>query len=164
LNGDIEAATVRLIGADGGQIGIVPLEQARSTAEEQALDLVEIVPQADPPVCRIMNYGKYLFTQNKKRQAARRKQKQFQVKEVKFRPTTGEGDYQIKMRNLRRFLDHGDKVKVTVKFKGRELAHPELGAHMLQRVTDDVGGQGNVEQAAKLEGKQMVMVIAPSRS
>lgn len=122
---------------------------------------MEISPNAEPPVCRLMDYGKYLFSQSKKRQAARRKRRQFQVKELKFRPNTGSADYQIKLRNLKRFLDHGDKVKVTLRFKGRELAHPELGSQMLQRVISDVNATGVVEQAAKLEGKQMIMVIAP---
>lgn len=140
---------------------MLPLADARRVAEDEGFDLVEISPNAEPPVCRLMDYGKYLFSQSKKRQAARRKRRQFQVKELKFRPNTGSADYQIKLRNLRRFLDHGDKVKVTVRFKGRELVHPELGAQMLDRVINDVNATGVVEQAAKLEGKQMIMVIAP---
>lgn len=140
---------------------MLPLADARRKAEDQGFDLVEISPNAEPPVCRLMDYGKYLFSQSKKRQAARRKRRQFQVKELKFRPNTGSADYQIKLRNLKRFLDHGDKVKVTVRFKGRELVHPELGSQMLQRVISDVNATGVVEQAAKLEGKQMIMVIAP---
>ena len=140
---------------------MLPLEHARRTAENEGFDLVEISPHADPPVCRLMDYGKYLFSQNKKRQAARRKRRQFHVKEIKFRPSTGSADYQIKLRNLQRFLGHGDKVKVTVRFKGRELVHPELGRQMLERVINDVNTTGVVEQAAKLEGRQMIMVIAP---
>lgn len=128
------------------------------------MDLVEIVPNADPPVCRVMDFGKFLFDQNKKRHAAKRKQKQIQVKEVKFRPGTDEGDYQIKLRNLKRFLEHGDKVKVTLRFRGREMAHQELGAQMLQRVEGDLDDLGAVEQYPKLEGRQMVMVIAPKRT
>ena len=127
------------------------------------MDLVEIVPSAEPPVCRVMDYGKFLFDANKKRHAAKRKQKQIHVKEVKFRPGTDEGDYQIKLRNLRRFLDHGDKVKVTLRFRGREMAHQQLGAQMLQRVEQDLDELGTVEQYPKLEGRQMVMVISPKK-
>ena len=155
---------MRLIAADGENLGIVSIEDARSQAEADALDLVEIVPTAEPPVCRIMDFGKFLFDQNKKRHAAKRKQKQIQVKEIKFRPGTDEGDYQIKLRNLRRFLEHGDKVKVTLRFRGREMAHQELGAQMLQRVEGDLDELGAVEQYPKLEGRQMIMVIAPKRS
>lgn len=150
-----------MIGAEGNQIGIVPLQEAREAASEEGLDLVEIVPNSIPPVCRIMDYGKYQFGQSKKRQAARKKQKRFQVKNIKFRPNTGEGDYQIKMRNLRRFLDHGDKVKVTVRFRGREMVHPELGESMLERIVRDLVELAHVEQPSKLEGRQMVMVLAP---
>ena len=139
------------------------IEDARSQAEASELDLVEIVPTAEPPVCRVMDFGKFLFDQNKKRHAAKRKQKQIQIKEVKFRPGTDEGDYQIKLRNLRRFLEHGDKVKVTLRFRGREMAHQELGAKMLDRVEEDLEELGSVEQYPKLEGRQMVMVIAPKR-
>lgn len=128
------------------------------------MDLVEIVPTAEPPVCRLMDFGKFLFDQNKKRHAAKRKQKQIQVKEIKFRPGTDEGDYQIKLRNLKRFLEHGDKVKVTLRFRGREMAHQELGAQMLKRVEGDLDELGSVEQFPKLEGRQMVMVIAPKRT
>ena len=132
-------------------------------AEESALDLVEIVPTADPPVCRVMDMGKFLFELNKKRHAQKKKQKQIQVKEVKFRPGTDEGDYQIKLRNLIRFLEHGDKVKVTLRFRGREMAHQELGAQMLKRIEADLSALGTVEQFPKLEGRQMVMVMAPKR-
>jgi translation initiation factor IF-3 len=153
-----------LIGADGGNLGVVSIEDARSEAASSALDLVEIVPTAEPPVCRVMDFGKFLFDANKKRHAAKRKQKQIQVKEIKFRPGTDEGDYQIKLRNLKRFLDGGDKVKVTLRFRGREMAHQELGAKMLRRVEGDLDELGLVEQFPKLEGRQMVMVIAPRRS
>ena len=139
------------------------IEDARSEAESSELDLVEIVPTAEPPVCRVMDFGKFLFDQNKKRHAAKKKQKQIQVKEIKFRPGTDEGDYQIKLRNLRRFLENGDKVKVTLRFRGREMAHQELGAQMLVRVEHDLEILGSVEQYPKLEGRQMVMVIAPKR-
>lgn len=134
-----------------------------SAAEEAELDLVEIVPNAEPPVCRVMDYGKYLFDQNKKRHAARKKQKQIQVKEVKFRPGTDEGDYQVKLRNLIKFLENGDKVKVTLRFRGREMAHQELGSKMLKRIEEDLSELGAVEQFPKMEGRQMVMVMAPKR-
>ena len=152
-----------MIGADGKQVGVVDIEEATRLSQEAALDLVEIVPSAEPPVCRVMDYGKFLFDANKKRHAAKRKQKQIHVKEVKFRPGTDEGDYQIKLRNLRRFLDHGDKVKVTLRFRGREMAHQQLGAQMLQRVEQDLDELGTVEQYPKLEGRQMVMVISPKK-
>lgn len=139
------------------------IEDARQEAASSALDLVEIVPTGEPPVCRVMDFGKFLFDQNKKRHAAKKKQKQIQVKEIKFRPGTDIGDYQIKLRNLRRFLENGDKVKVTLRFRGREMAHQELGAQMLDRVESDLEELGNVEQYPKLEGRQMVMVIAPKR-
>lgn len=124
---------------------------------------MEIVPNSEPPVCRIMDYGKFLFDQNKKRQAAKKNQKQIQVKEVKFRPGTDDGDYQVKLRNIVRFLSHGDKVKVTLRFRGREMAHQELGARMLERVEADLKDYGAVEQFPKLEGRQMIMVLAPKR-
>ncbi len=127
------------------------------------MDLVELSPNAEPPVCRVMDYGKFLFEQNKKRQAARKRQKQFQVKEIKFRPGTEEADYQIKLRNLIRFLSTGDKVKITLRFRGREMAHQELGKRMLERLEADLKELGIVEQHPKLEGRQMVMVIAPKR-
>ncbi len=132
-------------------------------AEEAELDLVEIVPNAEPPVCRVMDYGKYLFDLNKKRHAARKKQKQIQVKEVKFRPGTDEGDYQVKLKNLIKFLNNGDKVKVTLRFRGREMAHQELGTKMLKRIEGDLSELAAVEQFPKMEGRQMVMVMAPKR-
>ncbi|BCX87916.1 translation initiation factor IF-3 [Methylomarinovum tepidoasis] len=139
------------------------LAEALRAAEDAGLDLVEIAPQADPPVCRIMDYGKYRFEQSKKLQAARKKQKQIQVKEVKFRPGTGEGDYQIKLRNLVRFLEDGDKAKVTVRFRGREMAHRELGMELLKRIEKDLEEYAVVEQHPKMEGRQMVMVLAPKK-
>jgi len=132
-------------------------------ADEAELDLVEIVPNAEPPVCRVMDYGKFIFEQSKKKQVAKKKQKQIQVKEVKFRPGTDEGDYQVKLRNLIRFLSHGDKVKVTLRFRGREMAHQELGTKMLEKIEADLEPHGLVEQYPKLEGRQMVMVLAPKR-
>lgn len=162
MNEAITAPEVRLIGVDGEQIGIVPLAEALKYAEEAELDLVEIAPAAKPPVCRVMDYGKYLFEENKKRHAARKKQKQIQVKEVKFRPGTDEGDYQVKLRNLIRFLSGGDKAKITLRFRGREMAHQELGLKLLQRIEKDLAEYGTVEQYPKLEGRQMVMVLAPA--
>ena len=140
------------------------IEEARQQALDSQLDLVEIVPNGEPPVCRVMDFGKYLFDLNKKKSAAKKKQKQVQVKEIKFRPGTDDGDYQIKLRNLKRFLDNGDKVKVTLRFRGREMAHQELGGLMLQRVEADLSELGSVEQFPKMEGRQMVMVIAPKRA
>ncbi len=131
-----------------------------ATAED--LDLVEIVPGAEPPVCRVMDYGKYLFQQSKKWQFTRRKRKQFQVKEIKFRPNIGKGDYDIKVRSLMRFLEQGDKVKVTVRFRGREMVHAERGTQVLDRITQDIGTLGMIEQEAKLAGKLMTMVVAPT--
>lgn len=139
------------------------LIQARRMAEEAELDLVEISPSAKPPVCRIMDYGKFRFEQAKKQNEARKKQKQIQVKEIKFRPGTDEGDYQVKLRNLIRFLSDGDKAKVTLRFRGREMAHQDLGVNLLKRVEDDLIQYGAVEQRPRMEGRQMVMTIAPVR-
>jgi len=154
---------VRLVGAGGEQIGVVPLEEAKKVAEEASLDLVEISPQAEPPVCKVMDYGKFRFEEQKKRRASRKKQKQTQVKEIKFRPGTDIGDYNVKLRNLTRFLTDGDKVKVTLRFRGREMAHQELGRDLLKRVEDDLRELGSVEQFPRMEGRQMVMVLAPKR-
>jgi translation initiation factor IF-3 len=154
---------LRVIGADGEMIGVMTREQALDMASSQGLDLVEVSPNADPPVCRILDFGKFLFEQNKKAHAARRKQKQIQVKEVKFRPGTEEGDYQVKLRNLVRFLTEGDKAKITLRYRGREMAHQELGFKLLQRVQQDLLEYGTVEQMPKLEGRQLVMVISPKR-
>ena len=139
------------------------LDEALNLAYEADMDLVEVAPDSTPPVCRIMDYGKYLFEENKKRHAAKKKQKQIQIKEVKFRPGTEEGDYQVKLRNLTRFLKNGDKAKVTLRFRGREMAHQELGLQLLKRVEEDLAEIGAVEQYPKLEGRQMVMVIAPKK-
>jgi translation initiation factor IF-3 len=163
VNDEILAKEVRVIAEDGKQLGILPRNQAISLAEESELDLVEISPNAEPPVCRLMDYGKFLFQQNKKRQAARKKQQQIQLKEVKFRPGTEEGDYQTKLRNLKRFLAHGDKTKVTLWFRGREMAHQELGLKLLQRVETDLGELAKVEQLPKLEGRRMSMVLSPRK-
>lgn len=163
LNEDITALQVRLIGKEGEQIGIVPIEQAQQLALEAELDLVEIVPTADPPVCRVMDYGKFLFEESKKRHSAKKKQKQIQIKEVKFRPGTEEGDYQVKLRNLIRFLSEGDKAKVTLRYRGREMAHQELGVKLLKRIEADLAELGVVEQFPRMEGRQMVMLIGPKK-
>lgn len=154
---------MRLIGADGEQVGIVSIEEALEAATESGQDLVEIVPTAEPPVCRVMDYGKFLFDQKKQRQEAKKKQKQVQVKEVKFRPATDEGDYQIKLRNLARFLEEGNKAKVTIRFRGREHAHRELGLKVLERVESDLQDLAVVEQRPQMEGRQMIMVIGPKK-
>lgn len=163
MNEEINAPEIRLIGKEGEQIGIVSVQKALILAGEHELDLVEIVPNAEPPVCRIMDFGKFQFEQSKKRHAAKRKQKQIQIKEIKFRPGTEAGDYQVKMRNIIKFLNNGDKVKVTLRFRGREMAHQELGAKMLERIEQDLTEYGTVEQFPKLEGRQMVMVIASKK-
>jgi len=141
----------------------VTLEEALAASEESELDLVEIAPTADPPVCRLMDYGKFLFQENKKKQSARKKQQQVHVKEVKFRPGTGEGDYQTKLRNLIRFLTHGDRTKVTMWFRGREMAHQDLGRQVLKRVEQDLAEYAKVESEPRLEGRQMVMMLAPKK-
>jgi len=154
---------VRLIGVENEQIGIVSYREAMRMAEEGQVDLVEIAPTAQPPVCRLMDYGKFKYQEQKKAHEARQKQKIIQVKEVKFRPGTDEGDYQIKLRNLIRFLEEGDKTKVTLRFRGREMAHQEFGVRLLERVRNDLETFGQVEQMPKLEGRQMVMVVAPRK-
>ena len=163
MNEEITVPKVRLIGADGEQIGIVATKEALGLADEAELDLVEIVPTSEPPVCRIMDFGKFLFELNKKKHAAKRKQKQIQIKEIKFRPGTEKSDYQVKLRNIIRFLNNGDKVKITLRFRGREMAHQELGVKMLKRIEQDLEEFGIVEQMPKLEGRQMVMVIASKK-
>lgn len=154
---------MRLIDAEGNQVGIVPIREALLKAQESELDLVEISPTAKPPVCRVMDYGKFLFEVNKKRQVAKKKQKQVQIKEIKFRPGTDEGDYQVKLRNLIRFLEEGDKAKITLRFRGREMTHQEIGLEVLARIEKDLTELGVVEQRPKMEGKQMVMVISPKK-
>ena len=151
---------MRLIGADGNQVGIVPLAEAKAAAAEASLDLVQIA-DSDPIVCKIMDYGKHVFEAKKQQAAQRKKQVRTQVKEIKFRPGTEEGDYQVKLRNLIRFLEHGDKAKVTMRYRGREMAHQEIGMELLKRVEKDLEELGNVEQFPKMEGRQMTMVIAP---
>lgn len=154
---------MRLIGLDGEQLGVVKLADALQQSEDHEVDLVEIAPNANPPVCRLMDYGKFRYQEQKRQQEARARQKVIQVKEVKFRPGTDEGDYKVKMRNLRRFIEEGDKVKVTLRFRGREMAHQELGMRVLERVRDDMLEEAQVEAMPKLEGRQMVMVLAPRK-
>lgn len=163
INENIKARTVRLIGADGQQIGIVSIEEALQAADEAKLDLVEIAADAKPPVCRIMDYGKHLFEKKKQAALARKNQRQQQIKEIKFRPGTDEGDYQVKLRNLVRFLNDGDKAKISLRFRGREMAHQQLGMELLKRVEQDLAEYGAVEQFPKLEGRQLMMVIAPKK-
>ena len=162
-NDEINAPQLRVIAADGSQAGVMSRYDALQMASAAELDLVEVSPTAEPPVVRIMDYGKFLFEQNKKAHSAKRKQKQIQVKEVKFRPGTGEADYQIKLRNLTRFLTEGDKAKVTLRFRGREMVHQDIGRKLLDRVSGDLAPHAVVEQNPLLEGKQMVMVFAPKK-
>ena len=164
MNERIVAPEVRVINQDGEQVGIVSIEEAKGIASEVSLDLVEISPNAEPPVCRIMDYGKFRFEESKKLQTAKKKQKQTQVKEIKFRPGTDIGDYNIKLRKLISFLEEGDRTKVTLRFRGREMAHQELGLELLQRVKTDLEEYGTVEQEPKMEGRLMVMVLAPKRN
>ncbi len=152
-----------MIGHDGEQIGIVTLEEALAAAQAVSLDLVAIAPDAEPVVCKIMDYGKHLFELKKQKAAAKKKQKQQQVKEMKFRPGTEDGDYQVKLKNLMRFLEQGDKAKVSLRYRGREMAHQELGMEMMNRIEQDLEEYGTVEQRAKMEGRQLVMVIAPKK-
>lgn len=163
-NEDITASNVRVVGPEGDQIGIRSLEDAIALAEAEGMDLVEIAPQAAPPVCRIMDWGKFRFEESKKAQAQKKKQKQVQVKEIKFRPGTDDHDYDVKMRNLRRFIEDGDKVKVTLRFRGREMAHQDLGRDLLKRVEGDMEGEVTVEQFPRMEGRQMVMMLAPKKT
>jgi len=163
INGEINAPQVRLVGIEGDQLGIVSVVEAMRLAEESEVDLVEIAPTAVPPVCRLMDYGKFKYRESKKAHEAKLKQKQIQVKEIKFRPGTDEGDYQIKLRNLIRFLTEGDKTKITLRFRGREMAHQELGVALLKRVEADLAAHGQVEQWPKMEGRQMIMILAPKK-
>jgi len=164
LNDEITVPEIRLQGLEGEQLGIVNIRAALQMAEEAGVDLVEIAPTAKPPVCRIMDYGKFKYQEAKRAHEAKLKQKQVQVKEVKLRPGTDENDYQIKLRNMTRFLDDGDKVKVTLRFRGREMAHQEFGMRQLERIKADLEEVGQVEQMPKMEGRQMIMVIAPAKN
>ncbi|MBL8441388.1 MAG: translation initiation factor IF-3 [Betaproteobacteria bacterium] len=163
LNEEITVPEIRLIGEDGEQVGVVNIRTALQMAEDAELDLVEIAPLAKPPVCRIMDYGKFKYQEAKKAHEAKLKQKQVQVKEIKLRPGTDENDYQIKLRNMTRFLEDGDKVKVTLRFRGREMAHQEFGMRQLERIKADLDALGQVEQMPKMEGRQMIMIIAPAK-
>jgi len=163
INIEINAPEVRLIGANGEQVGIVPTAQALKMAEEAEVDLVEIAPLAKPPVCKLMDYGKFKYREAKKAHEAKLKQKQIHVKEVKFRPGTDEGDYKIKLRNLIKFLEEGDKAKVTLRYRGREMAHQEFGVRLIERVKQDLDPYAVVEQFPKMEGRQLIMVLAPKK-
>ena len=163
INLEINAPEIRLVGEEGEQLGIVPLAEAMAKAEAAELDLVEIAPMAKPPVCRIMDYGKFKYREAKKQHEAKLKLKQIQVKEVKFRPGTDEGDYKIKLRNLTRFLQEGDKAKITLRFRGREMAHQEFGVRLLERIRNDLESLSTVESWPRLEGRQMVMLLAPKK-
>lgn len=161
MNDKIRAPEIRLIGAEGENVGVVHPAKAMDMAAEAGLDLVEISPNATPPVCKIMDFGKYKYETQKREAEARKKQKTIEVKEVKFRPNTDTHDYDVKMRNVFKFLENGDKVKVTLRFRGREMAHQNLGRELLERVAGDVDGLGKVENMPKMEGRQMVMMIGP---
>jgi len=163
INGEITAPQLRLVGDDGEQFGIVAVADALRMAEERNVDLVEIAPLAVPPVCKLMDYGKFRYREQKKAHEAKLKQKQIQVKEIKFRPGTDEGDYKIKVGKLIQFLDEGDKAKVTLRFRGREMAHQEFGVRLLERVRKDLEAHAIIEQFPRLEGRQMVMVLAPKK-
>ncbi|MDP3537894.1 MAG: translation initiation factor IF-3 [Azonexus sp.] len=163
LNEEITVPEIRLQGAEGEQLGIVSIRAALQMAEEAGVDLVEIAPMAKPPVCRIMDYGKFKYQEQKRAHEAKLKQKQVQVKEIKLRPGTDENDYQIKLRNMTRFLEEEDKVKVTLRFRGREMAHQEFGMRQLERIKVDLEAVGQVEQMPKMEGRQMIMIIAPAK-
>ena len=161
MNDEIIADSIRLIDADGEQVGLVPIKEGLEMAEESGLDLVEVSPNASPPVCKILDYGKYKYEAQKKANEARKKQKTIDVKEIKMRPGIEEHDYQVKMRSVRKFLDHGDKVKMTIRFRGREMAHQDLGMRVLDRVRDDLEEFVKIEQFPRTEGRLMTMVVAP---
>ncbi|MHA6964187.1 translation initiation factor IF-3 [Zobellella denitrificans] len=163
LNEEIRLKEVRLVGLEGEALGIVSINEALEAASAAGVDLVEISPNAEPPVCRIMDYGKFLYEKSKATKEQKKKQKQIQVKEIKFRPGTDEGDYQVKLRNLIRFLEEGNKAKVTLRFRGREMAHQELGFDLLNRIKADLDELALVEAFPKLEGRQAVMVLAPKK-
>ncbi len=163
VNEEITTPEIRLVGEDGEQLGIVSVRQALTLAEEAELDLVEIAPMAKPPVCKIMDFGKFKYHESKRAHEAKLKQKQVQVKEVKFRPGTDENDYQIKLRNVTKFLGEGDKAKITLRFRGREMAHQEIGMRMLERIKADLVETALVEQFPKMEGRQLIMVLTPSK-
>ncbi|MBR9972707.1 translation initiation factor IF-3 [Magnetospirillum sulfuroxidans] len=161
VNREIDVRSIRLVGAEGEMIGVVSLREGLIMAEEAGLDLVEVSPNADPPVCKILDYGKFKYEAQKKKAEAKKKQKVIEVKEIKLRPNIDDNDYDVKMRAMRKFLEEGDKVKVTLRFRGRELAHQDLGMKVLERVRDDLEDLGKIEQIPKMEGRQMVMVVSP---
>jgi len=163
VNEQIDARQVRLVDENGQMVGVVSLREALARAREAGLDLVEVAPNATPPVCKIMDYGKFKYEQQKKAAAARKKQKQSELKEIKMRPTIDENDFQVKMRKVREFLEEGDKVKITMRFRGREVTHPEIAMQVMERVREDVAELAKVEQMPRLEGQQMIMVLAPAR-
>jgi len=163
VNDRIRSPEIRLIGADGENVGVVTPARGMELADDAGLDLVEISPNANPPVCKIMDFGKFKYEQQKRESEARKKQKVIEVKEVKFRPNTDTHDYDVKMRNVFKFLENGDKVKVTLRFRGREMAHQELGRELLHRVADDITELGKVESMPKMEGRQMIMIISPAK-
>ena len=161
MNDAIEAEDVRLVDAEGGQYGVVSLQEAFDKADEAGMDLVEVSPQAEPPVVKIMDYGKYKYEASKRAHKAKQKQKQVQLKEVKIRPKTDEHDYETKVKNAIRFLKQGDRVKVTMRFRGREMLHQDIGREVLERIEEDLTEYGKVEQQPKLEGRQMIMIVTP---
>ena len=164
INKFIKAAKVRLISSSGEQLGIKSIEDALGIASKENLDLVQLNDDKDTPVCKLMNYGKHLFDKKKQKSASKKKQKKTQIKEVKFRPGTEENDYQIKLKKIIKFLDEGDKAKITMRFRGREMAHQNIGFDLLKRVEEDLDGRGSVEQAPLSEGRQLVMLLSPSKS
>ena len=163
INENIQAKEVRLIGADGAQIGVVTIDEALIKAQEAILDLVEINASSDPPVCKILDYGKYLYEIKKQKAAAKKKQLHIQIKEIKFRPGTESGDYDVKLRNLKRFLAEGNKTKVSLRFRGREMVHQSIGLELMKKIQEDLSGEGVVEHMPKMEGRQLIMVIAPRK-
>lgn len=163
MNEEIKSPEVRLIDHEGRQLGVVSISKAKTMSIEVGLDLVEVSPEAKPPVCRIMNFGKFKFDMSKRKAAAKKKQKQIQIKEIKLRPVTEAADYQVKIRSIIKFLENGDKAKVTIRFRGREMAHPELGMQLLQRMITELADYGIVEQHPKFEGRQIVMVLGPKK-
>ena len=162
INDLIRAASVRCIGANGEQLGVIPINEALKIAEDLSLDLVEIQPNVDPPVCKILDYGKFKYEAQKRKNEARKKQKTIELKEIKFRPNTDKHDYEVKMRSVTKFLENGDKVKITLRFRGREMAHQELGAELMERVAIDTAHLGKPDVIPKVEGRQMVMIIYPN--
>ena len=164
MNGEIRCKEVRLVGLDGEPIGVVAIEEALDRALKAGVDLVEISPNAEPPVCRIMDFGKFLYEKSKSQKEQKKKQKQVQIKEIKFRPGTDEGDYQVKLRNLRRFIEEGDKAKVTLRYRGREMAHLDIGIEVLNRIKNDMADIAICESfPSRVEGRQMIMMLAPNK-